>query len=775
VRRYPIASLVAILSLAGGIGAATVSLTIRDAIFRKPPPLYRDPGQLSNIQVGTPQSPIRGLAGSAVPVPLFLAWQQALGVQIGASASVGGRTIRTADRTETLVERAVTPELFGVLGVPPSLGVPFATAAGETGNSAPAILSFRAWQQLFDRRADVLGQPLWIDERPHTVVGVMPEQFWYSEMDSPIWTRLDARTLMPDARVGVIIRRPDGVTTAMLESQLRPALEEYAAQLPAGERQLVVKASGVEGTPVGRQMSFVLPYVLGMSVLLTLIIACANVAILMIAQWTAREQEIAIRASIGATRGRIVRSLLTESVLIAVCGGALGMAATLALRGWIIHTSGSNELFFVLTIDPLIFVQTGAIAVLTGIVAGIMPALYETRRLHLNPLRTLAASDIVRQRWRHSLVVLEITVTTALLVVTSTMVEGYWRTVHGKMGFATAPLLTAGVASPDGVASRQLVEVLQSTPGVSLVAASTSVPTRATGPRVRVAVAASGGDSVVAERADVTEDFFNTLGINVRTGRGFTVADAPASQVAIVNETLARRLYEGRRPVGSRIWVADAPYDIVGVVTDYASHPLRSQIPTPRVFMPLGADSRETRRMAFLIRAAGDPSGLVQTVRNRLQTAERGSVSASAETVDQVLDIMGQEMMVATAPLFPLVTIGMLLTTAGIYGVLAFAIARRSRELAVRVAVGASAPDVVGLVARHTLRLVAAGSVLGTLLMFALARVVRAGGGAGSIWDPSIQAFLVPVATLLIVAAIATWIPARRALDIDPVVLLRTP
>ena len=153
-----------------------------------------------------------------------------------------------------------------------------------------------------------------------------------------------------------------------------------------------MRASGLEGTPIGHQVSFVLPYLLGASVLLTLLIACANVAILMIAQWTAREHEIAIRASIGATRGRIVRSLLTESVLVAVCGGALGVCATLALRGWIVR-NGGNGGFFDLSIDLCILLQTAVIALVTGVAAGIAPALYETRRLHANPLRTIATSD----------------------------------------------------------------------------------------------------------------------------------------------------------------------------------------------------------------------------------------------------------------------------------------------------------------------------------------------------------------------------------------------
>ena len=773
VRRYPVAALVAVLSLAAGIGATAVTLTIRDVIFHKPPPLYREPEQLSNIQVGSPQNPIRPV-GNAVPVPVFQAWREDLGPSIAATTAFGQRTVRTKDRTDTFPERAVSPELFSVLGVNPSIGVSFGESSRAAADPAPAILSERAWQQLFDRRTDVLGQVFWIDERPHTVTGVMPERFWYADMDSPIWTELDVRRLIPDSGVGVIVRRPMGVTPAMLESQLRPALADYAAQRRAGERQLALRASDVKGTPIGNQMSFVLPYVLGMAVLLTLIIACANVAILMIAQWTAREQEIAIRASIGATRGRIVRALLTESVLVALAGGTLGVCAALALRGWIVHSSAGPG-FFDLSIDSRIFVETVLISVLAGVLVGIVPALHETRRLHLNPLRTLATSDRIRQRWRNTLVVLEITVTIALLVVTSTMIESYWRTTHGQMGFATAPLITARVDNPNGVPSRQILDALRRTPGIGLAAASTSVPTRASGPRVPVAAAAATGESLIAERGDITEDFFATLGVSVRTGRMFTPADTPASRVAIVSESLARLLYESRSPLGSRIWIAAVPYDVIGVVANYASNPLQAERPEPRVFIPLAADSHDTKRMSFLIRSAADPSGLVQTIRNEIRVVGAGTVSTSAETVDQVIEIGRQEMLVATAPLFPLVTIGMLLTTAGIYGVLAFAIARRARELAVRVAVGAGARDVVRIIVAHTLRLVFAGSFLGMLVMFGLARVVRAGGGAGSIWDPSLQAFIVPVAVVAIVAAIATWIPARRALQIDPVVLLRTP
>ena len=214
---------------------------------------------------------------------------------------------------------------------------------------------------------------------------------------------------------------------------------------------------------------------------MTLLIACANVAILMIAQWTAREHEIAIRASIGASRGRIVRSLLTESLLVSICGGILGVCTTFALRGVILRNSGSNG-FFDLSIDARILVQTAIIALVTGIAAGVGPALYETRRLHTNPLRAIASSsDRVRQRWRNALVVFEIAVTIALLVVTATMIDGYWRTRHAEVGFDTGPLLTVRVDNRNGVQSRLIVEALTGIPGVAAASASTLVPFAANG------------------------------------------------------------------------------------------------------------------------------------------------------------------------------------------------------------------------------------------------------------------------------------------------------
>ena len=325
MRRYPVSSLIAILSLAVGLAATTVSLTIRDVIFHRPPAAYQRPEQLSKIQIGSPENPLRP-SGNAVPVALYARWRTSIGPSIAAHLSLGERDARVADRSESVRLHAVTPELFATLGVAPLVG----RTLTDGDESSECDSSHRMWQRLFDQRPDVVGQVVWIDDRAFTVIGVMPEAFWLGDMDSPIWTALtlsDIQRLPAGTALDVVARTSPGMSRQALERLLQPALAEYSEELPAGQRQLALRASGLEGTPMGQQMSFVLPYVLGTAVLLTLLIACANVAILMIAQWTAREHEIAIRASIGASRGRIIRLLLTESILIAACGGALGIGA----------------------------------------------------------------------------------------------------------------------------------------------------------------------------------------------------------------------------------------------------------------------------------------------------------------------------------------------------------------------------------------------------------------------------------------------------------------
>ncbi len=768
--RYPIVAIVAVLSLGAGIGATAASLTIRDVLFENPPPLYEQPQQLSRIQVNRQDRPIRPM-GSYVPADLFTRWRSAMGPSIAAAdVREGASDVRIGDRIEPTRIRAVTADLFSVLGVGTESGRLF--SASRT-NEPEAILSYRLWQDWFAGRPDAIGATIWINNQAHTVIGVMPRRFWFSELNDPVWTRLDPERLDAETRLQVIVRRPDGTSADALTASLRGSLAEYSQQLPAGQGPLQMRVSEIKGTPMADQMSLILPYVLGTAVLLTLLIACANVAILLIAQWTRRETETAVRAALGASRPRLIRAMVAESLLLASCAGLLGIGSTYVIRAIMLRNAPLADTFVDLSIHPGVLIKTISITLLAGLLAGIGPALIETRRLQFDPLRGIATSDRVRQRWSHTLVVLEITLTLALLVVTSSMVGGYQRSRGNDIGFDLNPFLTVSVQSNSGIPTAQLVETIARVPGVAAVSPATSIPLNVDGRRQAVSATATGADAIQAERASIDPDFFSTLGIPMRAGRGFSRLDTPQNRTVIVSDSLARQVFGESSPIGRQIWIDNVAYDIVGVVADYISTPVESRLPAPRVFHPLPADTTDARTMRFLVRATTDPAPLVEPVRRALRNSVAGINVNSVSTLRQIMTVAGLEYLAGTAPLFPLIVIGMMLTSSGIYGVLAFAVSRRSRELAIRVAIGAERGNQIRLVMAHSLRLVVVGATFGTALTFGLSRLVRAAGGAGSLYDPPWPAFVIPVAIVMIVAALATWIPARRALRINPALLLK--
>jgi predicted permease len=777
VAKYPVAAIVAVVSLAFGIGAMTTTLMVRDVVFRRPPKLYQRPADLSLVLVARPDR--RGSIypyDATIPGTVYNAWRDGAlpGVAIGAATSGRVRDVRTGDRTESVRVRTASPDLFDVLGVGAAVGRTFADAPAQPGAVKPAVLSRRVWFVLFQDRPDAIGSTIWIDGAPHTIVGVMPDEFWFAETNATIWVPFERERLTGDDLLLVVARRPPAMSHAALAAALQPALDADVARLPAGERQRRLVFRSVAGTPMGASMSLLLPYVLAASVALTLVIACANVAILMIAQWTGREHEIAIRASLGASRSRIVRALLTESVLLAAAGGALGIATTFALRGIVIARARANVALFDLSIDPWLLLKSAALTLAAGIVAGLLPALYETRRLHGNPLNALASSDRVRQRWRHALVIVEITVTIALLVELGGMINGYQRTIDADMGFDRRPLLSALVENSGGVRVAAMLEIAARQPGVAAAAAATGVPFMGAGITQRVRAEGIAAAEVTADRVATTPGLFATLGVPLLGGRDFVTTDSAAFRVAIVNESLAKALFPGGNAIGGRVRIADGDTaDVVGVVGDYSTNQFQVRHAAPKLFVPIALEGTDVKRVQLVVRASGDPALLVQPLRRELRRSLAGTLVGSAFTYEEITIVGAQELLVGTAPLVPLIAIGLLLTTAGIYGVLAFAIARRSRELAVRVAIGATGRDLVRLVSAHSLRLVLVGTACGIGLTFALSRIVRASGGAGSVYDPDWPSFAVPVVIVIVIGAAATWIPSRRAMRINPAVVLR--
>src|SRR5688572_11324488 len=769
IKRYPIACAVAVISLGGGIGATTITLLLRNAIFLAPPPLYRDPTQLYLLRSPTPDSATR-----LVPAGLLKTWVEdpALDGSLGASSMPRQHDVRAGDQVLARPVRAVTPELFDRLGVRPELGTPF--QEWPNGGDPPEIQSAGVWFNLFQMRDDVVGSSILIDSRPHTIIGVMPRRFWFGSIDGPVWTRLDLATTLDDTPLDVVIRKPGVLSEGAMVDRLRAGADRFAAQLPADQRQVRVTAAPLRGTHVGNAVGPFVVILLTSAVLLTLLIASTNVAVLMMAQWTSREHEIAIRASLGGSRGRIVRSLLTESTMIAATGGALGVALTFALRGLAVNRVPTAAMFD-LTIDWAILVQSAVVTIAAGLLTGVAPALYETRRLHVNPLTAIRGSDRVRQKWRHALVVFEIATTVALLVSTAAMLASYSKSLNDSPGFETRPIFSAFVDDPTGIKPRLVLDRIRSVPGVAAAEVTTTVPFMAMG-RARQVSGEPTGIAIASRGGAVGPAYFSTLGVAMRAGRMFSEADTASSEhVAIVNEVLAGQLWPGaaaapQSALGRQVWIEGAPAMVVGVVGAYSMTAI--QPPRAAVFTPFAQLPSPPDHAIFMIRAAADPTPLTQTIRRELAEMGGGITVMGVSTIDQIKQIIGQEIIVGTFPLFPLIATGMLLTAAGIYGVLAFAVSRRATELAVRIAVGATGTDLLRLVAAHSLRMLGVGTAIGIALTYAFTRVAQ---GRGGVFDsPGWQAFVVPMILILVIGTMATLIPMRRALRINPSSLLRT-
>jgi predicted permease len=534
IRRYPIACAIAVISLGGGIGATTITLLLRNAIFLAPPPLYLDPGALSYLKSPTPD-----LQRRPVPAGLFKTWLEdpLLAGALGASTQARQQDLRAGDRVESRPVRAITPDLFTRLGVRPMIGTPM--DEWPEGGDPPVMLSAGTWFFMFNMREDIVGTSILIDGRAHTIIGVMPRRFWFASMDGPVWTRLDVAAIPAESPLDVVVRQPASLSPAALSERLRAGAEGYASQLPADQRQVRVTTLPVRGTPMGNAIGPFVIILLTGAVALTLLIACTNVAVLMMAQWTSREHEIAIRASLGGARGRIVRSLLTESTLVAIAGGTLGVALTFALRGLAIRNVPTAALYD-MSIDWTIIAWSGVVTLAAGLLTGVAPAFYETRRLHVNPLNAIRGSDRARQKWRHALVVFEIAATVALLVSTGAMLASYAKSLTDNPGFDTRPIFSARVTDPDGLEARLILDRIRSVAGVMSAEVTTTVPYLQMGPRRNVSTDPTTTAPVSARGGAVGTGYFSTLNVAMRAGRMFTDADGVGSEpVAIVNDVIA--------------------------------------------------------------------------------------------------------------------------------------------------------------------------------------------------------------------------------------------
>jgi putative ABC transport system permease protein len=810
LRKKPRFTLVAVLTLGLGIGANTAIFSVVNAVLLKPLP-YPEPGQLAQLRLegsGKPDTVI----GSAAFVQVKAQSQSLARI---AAYSGGDMTLTGAGSAEQVVAGAVTADFFPLLGVLPALGRNFTREEDTPNGPTAAILGHGLWQSRFGGDADVLGRTITLNEQSYTVVGILPAGFQYPE-PFQLWIPLAlSETSAALAGYGegsvllkAIARLKPGVTLEQAQTELQTIAQRIQPGGPTatpggnprprggrgeggGRGDSVLTLVGLHEQVVG-DVKGALLVLLG-AVALVLLIACANVANLLLARAAARQREMAIRAALGAGRLRIARQLLTESVLLSLAGGGLGLLVAFwgvrALGQW---GGSSLPAMHGIGIDAWVLAFTLGVSVITGLAFGLAPAVQAWRTDVNAALKEEGRGDMGGHRhWlRHFLVVSEVALALVLLIGAGLLIKSFSRLRDINPGFRTDGVLTFQVTLAKGESSprkvnfiKQIVERLKALPGVQAVAATDSLPLTDFS---RIGVAeiegrppidlrkAKPGEVKPVSRPTVTLDYFNAMGIPLRNGRAFTLQDArsPAESV-IVTEAFEKHHFPGQSAVGKRIRLrargGEAHWQtVVGVVSDVRQSGLAGDV-LPEVYSPELEDVGG--ELSFVIRATGEPTSLISAVRRLVAEVEPNQALHNVMTMEQRLANTTTSRRLNTVLLGSFAGLALLLAVVGIYGVMSYAVTQRTREIGVRIALGANSKEIIKLIVGQGALLVGIGVVIG-LGVAALGTRLLANLLFGvSALDP--VTFVGVTALLAATAFLACYLPARRATKVDPMVALR--
>ena len=793
-------SLVAVLTLALGIGANTAIFSVVNATLLRPLP-FKDPERVVMIWGFLPK-----LAKTADTLPNssgnFLKLKAAAqSFENLAAFRSWSWQLTGAGEPELLRGARVSAGFFEAVGAGPILGRTF-TPEEDVANHAPvAIISHGVWQRHFAGDQNVVGKTITLTGQNAMVIGVMPEGFHFpggANMIPGLQFALQNDVWMPIAfteeeqdrhgnlNLAVIGRLKPGVPPAQGEVELNGIQKE----LPLGTIGFTLNAVPLHQQMVGaiRKPLFVLLA----TVALVLLIACANIANLLLARATARQKEIAIRAALGAGRRRIIGQLLTESLVLSLTGGAIGLLLAIWGNSLLVsliprEVPRVNDV----NVDARILLFTLAISIGTGLIFGLVPAL-QASRFDLNQslkegLRGIT-SGVGHNRLRSLLVVSEVAMALVLLIGAALLMKSFMRLLDVKPGFNPEHVLTLDVQLPDVAPSRyerrdeqsaffqQLMTRLQALPGVESAGAVLSLPLSGAYEGTDVILEGEESEAFDGQRPNadytiVTPEYFSTLRIPLLQGRYFTAQDKQdAPLVIIVNDTFAARIWPGENPIGKRFrpGLEEKPREVVGVVGTIKQLTLDSDARSAMYMPHLQAP---TAGLTVLVRTRGEPLSMAAAVRQEIRALDKDVPVAQVQTMEKVLGAS------VAQPRFSMLVVGLfaalalVLSAVGIYGVMAYAVSRRAHEIGVRMALGAGANQVLKLVLKDGMTLAFAGIAVGLLGAFALTRLMASllfGIGAK---DP--VTFISVAAFLAFVAFIACYIPARRATKVDPLVALR--
>jgi len=786
-------TLVAVITLALGIGANTAIFSVvnRVLLFRLP---YKDAGRLVMVWGSNPQ---QGADIDLVSPADLADWRtQNTMFEDLAATSDAQFNLTGMGEPELLIGYRLAANFFQVAGAQPALGRAFTPEEDRAGAPGVVILSHRLWQRRFGADPNALGRNVTLNGNPYTVIGVMAAGFQHPQR-SELWTPLRLNSLEANQandrsfrNLRVVGRLKSGVTLEQAQMEMSRVARRLADQHPDTNAGQGVKIVSLREQYAG-DIKPTLLALLG-AVGFVLLIACANVANLLLARSTARRREIAVRTALGAWRGRLIRQFLTESFLLALVGGALGLLLTLWSANLLVALFPNNvdnldiPVVEAIPIDGRVLGFSLLISLLTGVIFGLAPAWQASKQELSQALKESGANTTTGmsgRRMRGLLVVSEMALAVLLLIGAGLMVKSFWRLLQGDLGLNPKNVLTMEVLlSPqkygDGGQRRaflqDVMQRIENLPGVEGAGATNFLPLTGfwdiASFRIEGRPAPRPNEEPSADNRVVTERYFLTMGIRLLRGREFDGRDREGAQpVVIINETMARRYWPNEDPIGARINFGQGnSAEIVGVVNDVKSFGLEEQT-HPDIYRPYA--QAPFRLIAFAVRAGGDPLSLVAAVKNAIYAVDKDQPVFKVITMEKLAAESITLRRVSMLLVGGLSALALILAAIGIYGVMSYTISQQRREIGLRLALGAQANDVMKLVIVQGMKPALFGMTIGLLSSFALTRLIKGLLFGVSATDPA--TFIVISILLGGVALVACWIPARRATKVDPMVALR--
>src|SRR5688572_26237555 len=795
LRQTPWFALVAVLALALGIGANSAIFSIVNAIFLKPLP-YANPEELVQLTSTDAEHDLENVGLSKGRYDAIMARQDVFST-VAVWAGNGFTLTGGNGDPEQLQGMQVSHEFFPLLGIQPALGRTFTPDEDRPGAERVAIISHALWENRFGARPDLVGDSITMDGNPYTVVGVMPRGISRFPLQQvQVWTPrpFEVPYLVPQQiesggyYFNVLARLKPGVSVEQAQEAFNVISAAYAQENPkVGDAKAKPGVIPVLEFLVGNQaQTFGLLFA---AVGCVLLIACANVANLVLARYATRRKQVAIRFALGAKRRHVIAQFVAENVLLALAGGAVGLLfAAAALK--LVLALGDE---FVpraqgISLDPMVLLFTLGVSLATGLVLGLIPALQVSR-----PDLTDALKDSSREttggrshgRIRGALMVAEVAVSFVLLIAASLLITSFMRVQNVSPGFDPSGTFVGFVAppptqyrEPEQLANfySRLWQRAAAIPGARSVALVDTPPLSGFGgPSVWAVVGKPIppiGEQAHALRHLASPNFFRTIGVRVTRGRDFTEQDTPASPpVVIINEAFAKQAFPGEDPIGKRIvsGMLQREQEVVGVVADTHTQNLTTP-PGPEMWYPIL--QRGEGFTGVLVRTDGDPAALAASVRAALADVDPMIPLTNATTMEAFVAQSMQDRRLTMTLLAGFAGLALVLASLGVYSIMAYSVGQRSGEIGIRMALGAKAQDVQRMVIRHGLTLTTLGVAIGIAGALVLTRMMNAllfGVGAS---DPVTYSAI--TALLASVALVACWMPARRAARVDPLVALRS-